>query len=181
MIGIILRDYYKAQEKVDIVLLVLLVLIFTPFLTFMFPRLSENFVTALIASFSIFIGFLFNLLLMLTNMVKEINLEHGEPQSRKEFKQLKLDVIKKCLMIISASILFSVINIISMLFNSCDWSNIFTFIQRTNIFVIVAETIFIGATYFFILLFVHSLYCILKITHILLQKEIELKNKELSR
>lgn len=181
MLRYILNDYTKLRTKTENLLFLVCVTVLALLLMFLFPNLSENFITSLIASFSIFIGFLFNLMVMLSNMVKEIVIKDNEPESKKENKKLKLKVIEKGLKIISYSIFIALLSIIFILVYSGDWTNCYKLVTTHPKLTIYFKHTFIFITYFIILNFIYSIYEILKITHILLQKEIENKNKELSK
>lgn len=179
MIKNVFFDYYKEHTHKEKILLFTITIIISFILTFLFPSFSSDFVSSLIAAYSIFIGFLFNLVIMLANMAKDINVEINEPRSRTNLKNLKLDVIERGLKIISASILIAVINIIFMLIHVLDWVFIELFFEKYFLIFKIFNCCFIFLSYFFLVLFLDSLCKILKITYILLQKDVELKRKEL--
>lgn len=173
----ILIDYIKEHTHNELLLLIFISIILSIFFATLFTRFSDIFVSSLMAVYSIFAGFLFNLMVMLSNMAKEITISNAEPQSRTELKKMKLQVIERGLKIISASILFAIINIVLMLLYLLNWQFIKYIKINLNI-VCILQHIFIGIVDFFIIIFLNSLYKILNITHILLQKDIELKFKD---
>ncbi len=181
MIGIIIKDYCSEYTKCEIITKLVVSVLLAIFLVYLFPNITNTFISTLIATYSIFVGFLFNLIIMLSNMAKDIKIESNEPKSRADLKLVKLKVVKKCLKIISGSILIAICNIILMLINILDFNTMNAFIQKYVIANIIFKMLFTGITYLFTILFIISLYNILKITHILLQKEVEIKDKELNQ
>ena len=177
MIMLVLKEYY-CTKKHPLFLLVLLILL-AILLTFFIPIIPEKFVNALIASFSIFTALSFNLLLLLIDMIKGID-TNISIKSREELQKLKLKVMNKCLKIISASILFSITDIILLLLISCDFKKL-TDLININVISIIVNNLLIFLTYFFILLFFDSLYSILKIMHILITKEVDNKKNEFNK
>ena len=175
----IFSDYFKLKSVKCKVVTLFILLILAYVLCYLFPNLSENFITSLIASFSIIVGFLFNLMVMLSNMVKEIFVTTAEPKSRIEYKKLKLNVIKKGLSIISYSVIIALFSLIMVLLYSGDTSKYYKIVDVYHLNVLNFKYLFIFLIYFMILNFIFSIFEILKITHILLQKEIDNKNKEL--
>ena len=159
----------------DILLILLAIL-----LTFFIPIIPEKFVNALIASFSIFTALSFNLLLLLIDMIKGID-TNISIKSREDLQKLKLEVMNKCLKIISASILFSITDIILLLLISCDFRKFNDLINNINIISFFVNNLLIFLTYLFILLFFDSLYSILKIMHILITKEVDNKKYEFNK
>lgn len=174
---LVLKEYY-CTKKHPLFLLVLLILL-AILLTFFIPIIPEKFVNALIASFSIFTALSFNLLLLLIDMIKGID-TNISIKSREELQKLKLKVMNKCLKIISASILFSITDIILLLLISCDFKKL-TDLININVISIIVNNLLIFLTYFFILLFFDSLYSILKIMHILITKEVDNKKNEFNK
>ena len=174
---LVLKEYY-CTKKHPLFLLVLLILL-AMLLTFFIPIIPEKFVNALIASFSIFTALSFNLLLLLIDMIKGID-TNISIKSREELQKLKLKVMNKCLKIISASILFSITDIILLLLISCDFKKL-TDLININVISIIVNNLLIFLTYFFILLFFDSLYSILKIMHILITKEVDNKKNEFNK
>ena len=158
------------------ILLILLAILFT----FFIPIIPEKFVNALIASFSIFTALSFNLLLLLIDMIKGID-TNISIKSREDLQKLKLEVMNKCLKIISASILFSITDIILLLLISCDFRKFNDLINNINIISFFVNNLLIFLTYLFILLFFDSLYSILKIMHILITKEVDNKKYEFNK
>ncbi len=174
---LVLKEYY-CTKKHPLFLLVLLILL-AILLTFFIPIIPEKFVNALIASFSIFTALSFNLLLLLIDMIKGID-TNISIKSREELQKLKLEVMNKCLKIISASILFSITDIILLLLISCDFKKL-TDLININVISISVNNLLIFLTYLFILLFFDSLYSILKIMHILITKEVDNKKNEFNK
>lgn len=174
---VVLKEYYytKKYPLFKLLFLIFLAVLLTCFI----PTIPEKFVNALIASFSIFTALSFNLLLLLIDMIKGIN-TNINISSRKNFQNLKLDVINKCLKIISASILFAITDIIFLLLISCDLKKMTDLIQINTITIILKKSL-IFLTYFFIMLFFDSLYSILKIMHILITKEVDNKKNEFNK
>ena len=181
MFRIIIKDYCKEHSIIEIIVELIFAISIAILLAYIFPNITNTFISTLIAAYSIFVGFLFNLIIMLSNMAKDIKIEQNEPKSRSKLKLVKLKVIEKCLKIISGSILIAVCNIILMLFHILDFNTINFHIQRHFMISEILMVIFSGITYLFTILFIISLYSILKITHILLQKEVEIKDKELNQ
>lgn len=173
----VLKEYYYTK-KYPLILLVLLILL-AILLTFFIPIIPEKFVNALIASFSIFTALSFNLLLLLIDMIKGID-TNISIKSREELQKLKLEVMNKCLKIISASILFSITDIILLLLISCDFKKL-TDLINIKVISIIVNNLLIFLTYLFILLFFDSLYSILKIMHILITKEVDNKKNEFNK
>ena len=174
---LVLKEYY-CTKKHPLFLLVLLILL-AILLTFFIPIIPEKFVNALIASFSIFTALSFNLLLLLIDMIKGID-TNISIKSREELQKLKLEVMNKCLKIISASILFSITDIILLLLISCDFKKL-TDLININVISISVNNLLIFLTYLIILLFFDSLYSILKIMHILITKEVDNKKNEFNK
>ena len=174
---LVLKEYY-CTKKHPLFLLVLLILL-AILLTFFIPIIPEKFVNALIASFSIFTALSFNLLLLLIDMIKGID-TNISIKSREELQKLKLEVMNKCLKIISASILFSITDIILLLLISCDFKKL-TDLINIKVISIIVNNLLIFLTYLFILLFFDSLYSILKIMHILITKEVDNKKNEFNK
>lgn len=174
----VLKEYYYTK-KYPLILLVLLILL-AILLTFFIPIIPEKFVNALIASFSIFTALSFNLLLLLIDMIKGID-TNISIKSREDLQKLKLEVMNKCLKIISASILFSITDIILLLLISCDFRKFNDLINNINIISVIINNLLIFLTYLFILLFFDSLYSILKIMHILITKEVDNKKNEFNK
>ena len=174
---LVLKEYY-CTKKHPLFLLVLLILL-AILLTFFIPIIPEKFVNALIASFSIFTALSFNLLLLLIDMIKGID-TNISIKSREELQKLKLKVMNKCLKIISASILFSITDIILLLLISCDFKKL-TDLINIKVISIIVNNLLIFLTYLFILLFFDSLYSILKIMHILITKEVDNKKNEFNK
>ena len=174
----VLKEYYYTK-KYPLILLILLILL-AILLTFFIPIIPEKFVNALIASFSIFTALSFNLLLLLIDMIKGID-TNISIKSREDLQKLKLEVMNKCLKIISASILFSITDIILLLLISCDFRKFNDLINNINIISFFVNNLLIFLTYLFILLFFDSLYSILKIMHILITKEIDNKKYEFNK
>ena len=172
----VLKEYYYTK-KYPLILLILLILL-AILLTFFIPIIPEKFVNALIASFSIFTALSFNLLLLLIDMIKGID-TNISIKSREDLQKLKLEVMNKCLKIISASILFSITDIILLLLISCDFRKFNDLIN--NIISFFVNNLLIFLTYLFILLFFDSLYSILKIMHILITKEVDNKKYEFNK
>ena len=173
----VFKDYCNMKEK-PIILLVCFI-IFSLLLTYFLTSIPEKFVNTLIASFSIFTALLFNLILLLIDMLKNTS-SNIDITSRKDLQEIKLGVIDKCLKIISASIMFSITDIILLLFISFDYSNVLNIINNNLIVILVKYSLYFS-TYFFILLFFDSLYSILKIMNILISKEVENKKKEFTK
>ncbi len=174
----VLKEYYYTK-KYPLILLILLILL-AILLTFFIPIIPEKFVNALIASFSIFTALSFNLLLLLIDMIKGID-TNISIKSREDLQKLKLEVMNKCLKIISASILFSITDIILLLLISCDFRKFNDLINNINIISFFVNNLLIFLTYLFILLFFDSLYSILKIMHILITKEVDNKKYEFNK
>ncbi len=174
----VLKEYYYTK-KYPLILLILLILLAILF-TFFIPIIPEKFVNALIASFSIFTALSFNLLLLLIDMIKGID-TNISIKSREDLQKLKLEVMNKCLKIISASILFSITDIILLLLISCDFRKFNDLINNINIISFFVNNLLIFLTYLFILLFFDSLYSILKIMHILITKEVDNKKYEFNK
>lgn len=174
----VLKEYYYTK-KYPLILLILLILL-AILLTFFIPIIPEKFVNALIASFSIFTALSFNLLLLLIDMIKGID-TNISIKSREDLQKLKLEVMNKCLKIISASILFSITDIILLLLISCDFRKFNDLINNINIISFFVNNLLIFLTYLFILLFFDSLYSILKIMHILITKEVDNKIYEFNK
>lgn len=130
----VLKEYYYTK-KYPLILLVLLILL-AILLTFFIPIIPEKFVNALIASFSIFTALSFNLLLLLIDMIKGID-TNISIKSREDLQKLKLEVMNKCLKIISASILFSITDIILLLLISCDFRKFNDLINNINIISVI--------------------------------------------
>lgn len=174
---LVLKEYYytKTHPLLKVLVLILLAIL----LTFFIPVIPEGFVNTMIASFSIFTALSFNLLLLLIDMVKGIN-TNIDIQSRKNLQKLKLEVIDKCLKIISASILFSITDIILLLLISSDFKKLANLIN-VNIFEVFSSKLLVFFTYLFIMLFFDSLYSILKIMYILITKEVENKKNEFDK
>lgn len=174
----VLKEYYYTK-KYPLILLILLILL-AILLTFFIPIIPEKFVNALIASFSIFTALSFNLLLLLIDMIKGID-TNISIKSREDLQKLKLEVMNKCLKIISASILFSITDIILLLLISCDFRKFNDLINNINMISFFVNNLLIFLTYLFILLFFDSLYSILKIMHILITKEVDNKKYEFNK
>ena len=174
----VLKEYYYTK-KYPLILLILLILL-AILLTFFIPIIPEKFVNALIASFSIFTALSFNLLLLLIDMIKGID-TNISIKSREDLQKLKLEVMNKCLKIISASILFSITDIILLLLISCDFRKFNDLINNINIISFFVNNLLVFLTYLFILLFFDSLYSILKIMHILITKEVDNKKYEFNK
>lgn len=174
----VLKEYYYTKKS-PLILLILLILL-AILLTFFIPIIPEKFVNALIASFSIFTALSFNLLLLLIDMIKGID-TNISIKSREDLQKLKLEVMNKCLKIISASILFSITDIILLLLISCDFRKFNDLINNINIISFFVNNLLIFLTYLFILLFFDSLYSILKIMHILITKEVDNKKYEFNK
>lgn len=174
----VLKEYYYTK-KYPLILLILLILLAILF-TFFIPIIPEKLVNALIASFSIFTALSFNLLLLLIDMIKGID-TNISIKSREDLQKLKLEVMNKCLKIISASILFSITDIILLLLISCDFRKFNDLINNINIISFFVNNLLIFLTYLFILLFFDSLYSILKIMHILITKEVDNKKYEFNK
>lgn len=174
---LVIKEYYYTKKHPLFLLLFLIILAIL--LTFFIPIIPEKFVNALIASFSIFTALSFNLLLLLIDMIKGID-TNINIKSREDLQKLKLEVMNKCLKIISASILFSITDIILLLLISCDLKKL-TDLVNVNIISTVVNNILIFLTYIFILLFFDSLYSILKIMHILITKEVDNKKNEFNK
>lgn len=174
----VLKEYYYTK-KYPLILLVLLILL-AILLTFFIPIIPEKFVNALIVSFSIFTALSFNLLLLLIDMIKGID-TNISIKSREDLQKLKLEVMNKCLKIISASILFSITDIILLLLIACDFRKFNDLINNINIISVIINNLLIFLTYLFILLFFDSLYSILKIMHILITKEVDNKKNEFNK
>ena len=172
----ILKEYYSTKEK-PIILLVFL-LISSILLIFFLPTIPEKFLSALIASFSIFTALLFNLLLLLINMIKNINFK-TDIKSRKDFAKLKLDLMKKCLKIITASIFFSISDIVLLLIIALDYHRLIELIHN-DIVILCLKLLIHFMTYLLMLLFFNSLYATLKIMHMLIKNEVENKEKEIN-
>lgn len=174
----VLREYYYTKEY-PLILLFLLILL-AILLTFFIPIMPEKFVNALIASFSIFTALSFNLLLLLIDMIKGLNTNICI-KSREDLQRLKLDVMNKCLKIISASILFSITDIILLLLISCDFRKFNNSIDNIGMISVILNNSLTFLTYLFVLLFFDSLYSILKIMHILITKEVDDKKNEFNK
>ncbi len=173
----VFKEYYNLKEKPKILLVCFIV--FSLLLTYFLTNIPEKFVNTLIASFSIFTALLFNLILLLIDMLKDIN-SNIDITSQKNLQELKVDVIDKCLKIISASIMFSITDIILLLFISFDYSKLLNIINNNLIITLIKYSLYFF-TYFFILLFFNSLYSILKIMNILISKEVENKKNEFTK
>lgn len=170
----VLKEYYKTKEH-PIWLFCLLISI-AVILTYAMPYIQDKFISTLVASFSIFTALLFNLLLLLIDMIKSVKSDDAI-ESRKRNQKIKLSLLEKCMKIISASILFSIIEIVLLLLLSYDYSK-FVIIKKLTIICTIAEYFLLFLTYLFILLFINSLYSILEKMHLLISKEIYNKNEE---
>lgn len=170
----VFKEYYNIKDH-PILLFVSLSCI-AVILTYIIPCIQDKFISTLVASFSIFTALLFNLLLLLIDMIKGVKSD-DRIESRKRNQKIKLKLLEKCMKIISASILFSIIEIVLLLLLSCDYSKFIMFENRTIIYTIV-RFFFHFFTYLFILLFINSLFSILEKIHLLISKEIENKNED---
>lgn len=170
----VVKEYYNIKEHP--ILLLCSLLCIAAILTYAVPCIQDKFISTLVASFSIFTALLFNLLLLLIDMIKGVKSD-DTIESRKRNQKIKLKLLEKCMKIISASIFFSIIEIVLLLLLSCDYSKFLMFESWTLVYMIV-QFIFHFFTYLFILLFINSLFSILEKIHLLISKEIENKNED---
>ena len=74
MFRIIIKDYCKEHSIIEIIVELIFAISIAILLAYIFPNITNTFISTLIAAYSIFVGFLFNLIIMLSNMAKDIKI-----------------------------------------------------------------------------------------------------------
>jgi len=150
-----LKDYNTGNYSCyDLLLFFGIPLLFTFILVYYNISLSENIISILITAFSIFAALLFNLLILIYDIIQ---------RSKKDVNKLKIKFIKEIYANISFSILVSIV-LVFFLLSIC-------FIETNQMWVLLIPLQFV--IYYFTLLFLLTLLMILKRIHVLLSKEIE--------
>jgi amino acid transporter len=122
-------------------------------------RLDTNVSNALMTSLSVFSALLFNLLLLIYDIVRKEEKERKEEKDSKK-DTLLLELLRQIYANISYSIFISVFTVAILLINFLDIKNI--------CFVVIINCV----VYYLTVQFVLTLFMILKRVHVLLKKEI---------
>lgn len=150
-----LKDYNSSRYSAwDFILFLLLPLGIAGGLTYLFGELGKDLTNVLITSLSVFAGLLFNLLLLIYDIVKKA--KPDEP-----YAELKTKFLREIYSNISYSILVSIVTIILLLFSSLSITS--RYFQLPVAYLI----------YFLVANFILTLSMILRRVHILLSKEFE--------
>ncbi len=142
-------------KKLDywaIIILFILPLLLSVFLLYRFDVLSSNIVNILISTFSIFVGLLLNLLLLIYDLTKKFNAKEPNIKIKRKF-------LKEIFANISYSILISIIIIFFLLFSFINMIQI----PKISAFIV----------YFLVANFFLTILMVLKRIHLLLHKEFD--------
>lgn len=159
------KDYSTGKYNfADFFLFFLFPFLIAGILTYFNVVLSENIVNVLVTSLSIFAALLFNLLLLIYDIIQK-------PDDTNNIRKLKKNFLKEIYSNISFCILIAIITVILLLISFLNFDNqqIEFIYQQSNIFSCII-TFFI---YYFVMLFIFTLLMILKRVHVLLSKEFE--------
>lgn len=150
-----LKDYNSNKYSwSDFLLFLMLPLVIAAGATYCFHEIGKDLTNVLITSLSVFAGLLFNLLLLIYDIVKKAN--PGEP-----YGELKTRFLKEIYSNISFSILVAILTVILLLLLSLSISS--RYFQTPIMYLI----------YFLVVNFILTLFMILRRVHILLSKEFE--------
>lgn len=150
-----LKDYRTNKYKVsDFFLFFGLPLFIAIFFAYFKISLTQNLISLLITSLSIFAALLFNLLLLIYDVV----------QKSRDGNSLKIKFLKEVYSNISFCILIAILAVVILILIS---------IFNNNRSVLFIYQIFNFIAYYLIILFLLTLFMILKRIHILLYKEVE--------
>lgn len=151
-----LKDYGNSKySKPDIILFFFIPFLISAASVYFGLRLNKDLVGILINVFSIFAGLLFNLLVLLYDVISKIS---GSAKS-KQSTRLKIDLLEQVFSNISFEILLSLINVILLAISTLFDSKI-------------ANSSFSFFVFYLVILFTLSLLMVLKRVHKLLSDEI---------
>jgi hypothetical protein len=172
----IIRDHFKTMvsyrtKKVaikDIFLFFILPFIIAFALVYLRVQLSRNIINILITSFSIFAALLFNLLLILFDIIHDDrNYENAD----------KIEAINEIHSNVSFCILISIVSISILLISSLD----FQFVALIQNYRGVLTSILSTFVYFLVFLFIMTIFMVLKRVHILLQNQLKDKRQQIKK
>ncbi len=150
-----LKNYNSGRYSFwDFVVFLLFPLVIAGCLTYFLCALNKDLINTLITSLSVFAALLFNLLLLIYDIVKKANPSDS-------FAELKTRFLREIYANISYSILISMLAIILLLVSSLNVSNHFF------------QTALTYLVYFLLGNFILTLFMILRRVHILLSTEFE--------
>jgi len=148
-----LKDYRTNRYKIgDFILFFITPLFFAILFLYFKIQLIHNLISLFVTSLSIFAALLFNLLLLIYDIM----------QKSKNYNTLKIKFLKEVYSNISFCILIAILAIIILIL-----INVF---NKCNVFIFLVFN-FMG--YYLITLFLLTLFMILKRIHVLLSKEVE--------
>lgn len=165
-----LKNYDTDKYSIeDFVLFFLFPFIISAILICVHSKLTDTFINLLVVSLSIFAALLFNLLILLYDIIKKEQPKDKE-EGQKENIKLKMIFLKQIYANISFCIFIAMIAIILLIVSSVNITNTQSFsLNATKIGDVLAFFI-----YALLFLFILTLLMVLKRVHILLSKEFQI-------
>lgn len=172
----IIDDHFKTI--INPTLLICTLLFSSFFITFVTKPINKDLINVLITAYSIFVGLMFNLLLLVFDIIKNLKDcnsiydDNGNKiQSRVDLLNLKKEFTKEIYKNISFAILMSISLVVLLMFYSLSPKfNFHQFISVDDLKNIIKFSL-TWIVYFMSSLFLYTLYLILKRIHFLLIKE----------
>jgi hypothetical protein len=156
-IGVIVKKHLKTLVNAntdkagtsDIITFLIFPIIVSIVLSYLHVELSDTVINIIIVSLSIFVGLLFNLIILIFDIVK------GNTKNK-----IKNEILEQLLVNIAFTVLLSIVAIVFTLF---------TFVQHH----MYIKLVFTGIVYFMLTLFLATILMILKRMYILFENEIK--------
>lgn len=165
-----LKNYESKKYSIeDFIIFFLFPFIISATLIYIQSKLTEGFKNILIVSLSIFAALLFNLLILIYDIIKR-----GQPNNKEEkhneTQKLKIVFLKQIYTNISFCIFISILTIILLVFSSIN----ITISHIFSLSIIEIGKVLAFFIYAFTLLFILTLFMVLKRVHVLLSKEFQI-------